>query len=1355
MKKRILPVLLILCLLTSLLSVSAVAAEGGTAAAPGDTTGDGTQTGDADTGDADTDPDVPVAPPGVTPKGVNTLKDLYESAANAEKGKPVYIYLTESLSDANGSNSGSSNMIIPGGAEVTIDLYGSDLVFSPPDYSRPCNITVLGTLTIKDSKAAEPPKYGSSYDPDAGDLVPGVAYASGRIVCRSQAEFGCVLVSGGGKLILDSGSILAEADNSAAVVLGGDSAEAAVNNGYASGRRAAVLLTGAAAKLTVAGGVLEGDHAVSDDTFSNPTDPDSSTTAITVSGGELLGGSCGIYHSRGGDLTIKDGKIRVLGQNSPDGIGIQISRGNLTMEGGEILLPLQSGSPSQWSSHIRVERGIFADDTIDAINKDISIAIKGEPAKKYTPDFPEGGGFYLKAETGSDGTVTYTAAPNTLVTFDFNCDMPDGSSPTRVLSTDSNGILPSWPRPYFSRGGYYFAGWGELANSKDPVDQNRKFEKKTTLYAIWKPVQVTFYDKPDINPDSKTVLTVNDKNQIDPWPAPTRYGQTFVSWNLFDPKGEKISSEFVFDYERYGRPFEVYAQWRQARVTFKLDANASANYKTLNPDGITGRLQKFPDNPGRAGCTFRGWTLDPKTNTLLGTDHVYSGDATLYAVWTELPKVTFRSGVPSGQDTVVSVGEDGKLPQMPNSPSQKGQVFLGWFTPDGKEVTADTVFAADTAVTAKWLKLREVRFDLNYKGAASPSSRFADKDTNLLPDGQRPKPNRNGYTFTGWYNKAEGGTAVDSAYVFRDDVTVLYAYWQAIQVTFNSNFPGGPAAETKNVNASGQIASSSWPKPTRPGYTLEGWYTNAEGGTAVAATKKFTASATLYAHWKKNPALVTFDPNCSGAENVPAKVSAGADGTIKWPSKSPTRSDGYIFEDWFFAPEGGTPIDRTYVFQADTTVLAHWLRAPAVTFDANHEDAGSPVKRTVGPDWKLTQADWPAEPQRTGWYFTGWYTEKEGGSFKNRGMEFRTDTTLYAHWEKKAEETGKSCTVTLDPQGGTLGEAGPLTTGKDGRLPALPGAPTRTGYDFAGWYTEKEGGDKVSADTVFTEDSTIYAHWTAKGTTPENPGTPDDPNGSGSSGGGRHRIRYPDRVTGGTFDVSDTRAREGDRVTIELSPRSSYELDRLEVIDLETGRALRLTEHHADEFSFTMPDSEVEIEISYQRRDTGGGYYVPEKPVTPMTGWYYQNGRIYTAAGELVSDRTLLTRDMLLSIFYNREGGGAEGCQVWATNSGIVPNYYEGGFYGTDKPLTRDQTALLLFRYAGYKGYNTAQRSAIAGYADYDQIRPIAQTAMSWARAAGVMNGTGAATLSPTATLNCGQACVLLSRFTSNVSWGW
>lgn len=112
-------------------------------------------------------------------------------------------------------------------------------------------------------------------------------------------------------------------------------------------------------------------------------------------------------------------------------------------------------------------------------------------------------------------------------------------------------------------------------------------------------------------------------------------------------------------------------------------------------------------------------------------------------------------------------------------------------------------------------------------------------------------------------------------------------------------------------------------------------------------------------------------------------------------------------------------------------------------------------------------------PTRTGYDFDGWYTRESSGIKvdKNTAVGTNPPATLYAHW------TGKNYTVTLDANGGTVGmKSRTATYGSE--YPALP-APTRTGYSFDGWYTQKTGGTKVDENTTVTTaaNHTLYAHW--------------------------------------------------------------------------------------------------------------------------------------------------------------------------------------------------------------------------------------------------------------------------------------
>ena len=82
-------------------------------------------------------------------------------------------------------------------------------------------------------------------------------------------------------------------------------------------------------------------------------------------------------------------------------------------------------------------------------------------------------------------------------------------------------------------------------------------------------------------------------------------------------------------------------------------------------------------------------------------------------------------------------------------------------------------------------------------------------------------------------------------------------------------------------------------------------------------------------------------------------------------------------------------------------------------------------------------------------------------------------TALTVQW------TAPTYTVTLHANGGSV-LPDSVTTGADGKLASLP-TPTRSSYSFNGWYTEKIGGTKVTTDTVFSANTTVYAHWTYTG----------------------------------------------------------------------------------------------------------------------------------------------------------------------------------------------------------------------------------------------------------------------------------
>ena len=76
----------------------------------------------------------------------------------------------------------------------------------------------------------------------------------------------------------------------------------------------------------------------------------------------------------------------------------------------------------------------------------------------------------------------------------------------------------------------------------------------------------------------------------------------------------------------------------------------------------------------------------------------------------------------------------------------------------------------------------------------------------------------------------------------------------------------------------------------------------------------------------------------------------------------------------------------------------------------------------------------------------------------------------------QATPTIQRYTVTFDPNGGTLSGESSALTESNGTV-ILPGDPARNGYTFSGWYTAANSGELVTAETIFTKETTIYAHW--------------------------------------------------------------------------------------------------------------------------------------------------------------------------------------------------------------------------------------------------------------------------------------
>lgn len=291
--------------------------------------------------------------------------------------------------------------------------------------------------------------------------------------------------------------------------------------------------------------------------------------------------------------------------------------------------------------------------------------------------------------------------------------------------------------------------------------------------------------------------------------------------------------------------------------------------------------------------------------------------------------------------------------------------------------------------------------------------------------------------------------------------------------------------------------------------------------------------------------------------------------------------------------------------------------------------------------------------------------------------------------------------------------------------------------------------------------------------------------GQGSSGGGTGTPApspspspapnvYPIQITqgsGGKVHSSAPSATQGSVITLIITPDAGQKLDMLAVTDAQ-GKPLSVTTLGEGRYSFTMPGGAVSVRAVFAA--SGDEAETPPLPFPDVSesDWFYQelayvyrNGLMNgTESGDFCPNMTT-SRGMIVTVLYRMEGQPAAGQSgfpdvkdtmyyaapvAWAAANGIVTGY-DSGLFGPEDPITREQMAAILYRYASYKGRDVSARADLSGYPDAGRISEYAAEAMRWANAAGLVNGTDAGMLSPAGQASRAQIAAVLARFCTNV----
>ena len=475
-----------------------------------------------------------------------------------------------------------------------------------------------------------------------------------------------------------------------------------------------------------------------------------------------------------------------------------------------------------------------------------------------------------------------------------------------------------------------------------------------------------------------------------------------------------------------------------------------------------------------------------------------------------------------------------------------------------------------------------------------------------------------------------------------------------------------------------------------------------------------------------------------------AKAAAGTEITL-----TATPNTGYHFKEWEVINGGVTIKDDKFLMPNDNVEIKAIFEKDAspapteftitVKTDGNGTASASYAKAIVGTEIILT-----ATPN-TGYHFKEWQVINGGVTIKDdKFLMPDTNVEIKAIFEEDAPPAPTEFIVTFDGNGGTP-SVGSMTT-TDRKLTSLPSASRSGSYSFYGWYTEKSGGTKITTDTVFHANATVYAHWTYTG---------------GGGGGYNPPVTYYTLrfETGGGSDIPSVQG-----------TYNTY-IDLTKYVPTWRGHAFI---GWYSERSLTNKVSGV-----YLTKDMTvyAGWRVDENPgtdVNPFTDisekdWFYgdvmfvyENGLMLGTSKTLFSPHGTVMRGMMATILWRMEGSPVPKGKnsftdveagkwyadaiTWTAENGIFAGYGKDKF-GPDDPITREQLAAIFYRYADYKGYDLTVKGDLDKFKDADKITDYAKTAMQWAVGSGLVKGKSGNLLDPQGTATRAEIAAMLHRF--------
>ncbi len=380
----------------------------------------------------------------------------------------------------------------------------------------------------------------------------------------------------------------------------------------------------------------------------------------------------------------------------------------------------------------------------------------------------------------------------------------------------------------------------------------------------------------------------------------------------------------------------------------------------------------------------------------------------------------------------------------------------------------------------------DVTFDAmgGYFGLSSVTNWSEQQITDNAYNLPNQNPVRPGYMFDGWWTES-GSQIKYSSRVTATRAHTLYAHWRflgnIVMATFNSN--GGTVVIPGSQSYVAGQTFGEFPVPSRRGYLFQGWWTAAAGGDRMSESMKVpSADIELFAHWKPIHYFVHYDPNdgagfMTDSEHVYDRLSS--------LSQNRFVRTGYAFTGWARNPEGMVEYEEC----ADVVNLAE-VTNEIVRLYAVWSGTGYNIRFDsyggADPNHMEVQTIQIGETKNlhtnrfvyVGCEFIGWslvaggpVVYKDGDSVHDLSTVNGETINMYAVWS----EPDSSWRVSFNANGGSIAP-GYWNVARGESVDAWP-TPTRPGFTFEGWWTERVGGVAAMTPFLVAADITLYAHW--------------------------------------------------------------------------------------------------------------------------------------------------------------------------------------------------------------------------------------------------------------------------------------